>query len=191
MMAAVANEIIAAPFAVVGSIGVVAQVPNVHRLLKKNDVDVDVLTAGKFKRTLTVFGENTDEGRAKFIEELEVTHQLFQDHIGRYRPALDLDAVATGEAWYGSKALELKLIDRVATSDDALLAACRDHEVYLLRWKQDRRPLDRLLDGAQSLFRRTTGTRWGALRTAPTVAPLEDRLGSLAESPTTGLPAHE
>src|SRR4051794_18386256 len=67
LMASVADHIIAAPFALIGSIGVVAQIPNVHRLLKKHDVDVEVLTAGKYKRTLTVFGENTDQGRAKFV----------------------------------------------------------------------------------------------------------------------------
>ena len=163
MMAAVADRILAAPFAVVGSVGVVAQVPNVHRLLKKNDVDVEVLTAGKYKRTLTVVGENTEEGRAKFLEELEVTHQLFQEHIDRYRPGLDLDEVATGEAWYGSRALALKLVDTLQTSDDYLLAAAREKDVYLVRWRIDKRPLERFMDGGLALWNRTLApwmNRW-------------------------------
>lgn len=146
MMAAVANRIVAAPFAVLGSIGVVAQVPNVHRLLKKNDVDVEVLTAGKHKRTLTFLGENTDEGRAKFKEELEDVHVLFQDFVKEYRPDLDMDQVATGEAWYGTRALELKLVDELATSDEYLMRACEAHDVYRVQWDVSRKPIDRLME---------------------------------------------
>jgi serine protease SohB len=110
LMASVSDHIIAAPFALVGSIGVVAQIPNVHRLLKKHDVDVEVLTAGKYKRTLTVFGENTEQGRAKFVEELEDVHALFQEFVQANRPQVSLDEIATGEAWYGRRALEHRLI---------------------------------------------------------------------------------
>lgn len=117
MMACCANHLIAAPFAVIGSIGVVAQVPNVHRFLKKHDVDVELLTAGRYKRTLTVLGENSDEGRAKFLEDLESTHELFKRYVGERRPLLDIQTVATGEIWYGSQALEAGLIDAVGTSD--------------------------------------------------------------------------
>lgn len=150
MMACVANRILAAPFAVIGSIGVVAQVPNVHRLLKKNDVDFEVLTAGKYKRTLTVFGENTDEGRQKFVEDLEMTHDLFQAHIHQFRPELDVAAVATGEAWYGDDALARGLVDEILTSDDYLMAACGERDVFKLRWREDRKPLDKLLARAES-----------------------------------------
>ena len=104
-------RVLAAPFALLGSIGVVAQVPNVHRLLKKNDVDVEVITAGKYKRTLTVLGENTEEGRKKFTQELEDVHDLFREFVAQNRPELDLEAVATGEAWYGKRALAMGLID--------------------------------------------------------------------------------
>jgi len=120
MMACVADHIIAAPFAMVGSIGVVAQVPNFHRLLKKNDVDVEVMTAGEHKRTLTMFGRNTDAARDKFREELEDTHALFKAFVHTYRPDLDISKVSTGEVWYGQQALELKLIDAIGTSDDYL-----------------------------------------------------------------------
>jgi len=121
MMACCANHVIAAPFAVIGSIGVVAQIPNVHRLLKKHDVDVELLTAGRYKRTLTVLGENSEEGRAKFLEDLESTHDLFKHYVAQRRPNLDIEAVATGEIWYGSEALDAGLIDAVGTSDAYLL----------------------------------------------------------------------
>ena len=112
LMASVADKIIAAPFALLGSIGVVAQIPNVHKLLKKNDVDVELLTAGKYKRTLSIFGENTEEGRQKFIEEIEDVHLLFQEFVTNNRPDLDIEKVATGEAWYGKRALDLNLVDQ-------------------------------------------------------------------------------
>ncbi len=146
LMAAVANKIVAAPFAVIGSIGVVAQVPNVHRLLKKNDVDVEVLTAGKYKRTLTLLGENTDEGREKFRQELEDVHALFQDFVVENRPNLDIDAVATGEAWYGTRALALHLVDELAASDEYLIQRCQERDVFDIAWVEVKRPIDRVLD---------------------------------------------
>ena len=134
MMACVANRVLAAPFAVLGSIGVVAQLPNVHRLLKKHDIDVEVLTAGEFKRTLTVFGENTDKGREKFQEDLELTHQLFKGFVSRYRPQLDIDKVATGEVWLGLSALEYELVDGLQTSDEYLARRANEAEVFQLRF---------------------------------------------------------
>ncbi|MDG2277806.1 MAG: protease SohB [Pseudomonadales bacterium] len=145
LMAVVANRIVAAPFALLGSIGVVAQVPNVNRLLKKNDVDVEVLTAGKHKRTLTLLGENTEEGRQKFLEELEDVHALFQEFVANYRPEMDLEAVATGEAWFGKRALEMKLVDELATSDEIVLKACERSEVYAIAWEEQKKPLDRIM----------------------------------------------
>jgi serine protease SohB len=145
MMASVADHIVAAPFAVVGSIGVLAQVPNIHRLLKKHDVDVEVLTAGKFKRTLSFLGENTDAGRAKFVEELEDVHALFQEFVSSNRPQLDVGAVATGESWYGRRAIDHKLVDEIATSDEYLTRACEHADVYEIRWIEHKRPLDRML----------------------------------------------
>ncbi len=134
MMACVANRVLAAPFAVLGSIGVVAQLPNVHRLLKKHDIDVEVLTAGEFKRTLTVFGENTDKGREKFQEDLELTHQLFKGFVSRYRPQLDIDKVATGEIWLGLSALEHELVDGLQTSDEYLARRANEAELFQLRF---------------------------------------------------------
>ncbi len=157
LMAAVANRVIAAPFAVVGSIGVVAQIPNVHRLLKKKDVDVETLTAGKYKRTLTVFGENTEGGRRKFVEEMEDLHALFQEFVADKRPALDLEKVATGEAWYGQRAIELNLVDEIMTSDEYLMQRCADADVFEIRWKEPQKPLERLLGQVENSINRLLG----------------------------------
>ena len=118
LMACVANQIIAAPFAIIGSIGVVAQIPNFHRWLKKNNIDVEMLTAGEYKRTLTFLGENTSKAREKFQEELEEIHHAFRSYVLKNRPQLDIDKVSTGEHWLAQDAYELKLVDELKTSDD-------------------------------------------------------------------------
>ncbi|MDO4223648.1 MAG: protease SohB [Acinetobacter sp.] len=132
MMACIAHKIIAAPFAVLGSIGVVAQIPNFNRFLKEHKVDFEQFTAGEYKRTVTMFGENSDEAKAKFEQELQQTHQLFKTFVEKYRPQLDIQQVATGEHWYGQDALDLHLVDELATSDAYLLSQIEDHDVYLL-----------------------------------------------------------
>ena len=138
MMACVADKIIASPFAVLGSIGVVAQLPNFHRLLKKNNVDFEILTAGEHKRTMTIFGENTDKGRQKFLDDLEDTHGLFKDYVSERRPDLDIAAVATGDIWFGKRALEVKLIDEIKTSDEYLIEACDRADVVSVSFQRKR-----------------------------------------------------
>jgi len=135
MMACVAGRIVCAPFAVIGSIGVLAQIPNFYRLLDQHGVQVEQVKAGRFKRTVTMFGRNSEEDRAKLAEELEDVHRLFRELIGKYRPTLDLDKVSTGEHWYGSTALELGLVDGLGTSDDCLMAAFQSRDLYAVRWK--------------------------------------------------------
>ncbi|MCG5534782.1 protease SohB [Ectothiorhodospira mobilis] len=147
LMAAAGHRIVAAPFAVVGSIGVVAQLPNLHRWLKRRDVDMEVLTAGEYKRTLTLLGRNTPEGRAKLQEELEQAHRLFKDFLARNRPGLDLERVGTGEYWYGEQAVTLGLVDELATSDGLLCHLAAEHDLYEVTW-QRRQPLGRRLGGA-------------------------------------------
>ncbi len=144
MMACVADTIIAAPFAIIGSIGVLAQLPNLHRLLKKHDVDFEQLHAGEYKRTLTLFGENTDKAREKMQQELEETHGLFKTFVKSQRPSLDIDRIATGEHWLGSRALELGLVDRLQTSDDYLMAAREDAQLVGLCYAGKKRLVDRL-----------------------------------------------
>ena len=128
-------------FATVGSIGVVAQIPNIHRLLKENNVDVELHTAGQYKRTLTLLGENTEAGREKFREELEQTHALFKSFLNRFRPQLDLEKLATGEHWLGEDALRLGLIDEIATSDDLILEAVEQGEAFEITQPMKKRGL--------------------------------------------------
>lgn len=144
MMACVADKIIAAPFAILGSIGVVAQVPNVHRLLDKSNIDVELHTAGKYKRTLTMLGENTDEGREKFKQDLESTHELFKRFVSKNRPVLDIEEMATGETWYGSEAIENHLADEVMTSDSYLEGFYADHDVLQVSYQEPKPFTERL-----------------------------------------------
>ncbi|MES0872518.1 protease SohB [Sinimarinibacterium thermocellulolyticum] len=167
LMACVANRILAAPFAIVGSIGVVAQLPNFHRLLRRMDVDYELHTAGEFKRTLTLFGENTEAGRAKFKQEIEDTHQLFKQFIAEHRPQLDLAKVATGEHWFGARALALKLVDALQTSDDFLLQKADEAELIALRYQRRPRLAERLAHSLTTLgmhlrrgLQSGAGARW-------------------------------
>lgn len=150
MMACIADRIVAAPFALVGSIGVMAQLPNFSKLLKKNDVDYELFTAGEYKRTVTMLGHNTPKAREKFQSDLEETHVLFKQHIAQFRPRLDLDAVANGDVWYGQQALELRLIDELGTSDDYLVKACETSDVYSVAYEYRKSIQEKLGIAAQS-----------------------------------------
>lgn len=151
MMACTASKIIAAPFAVIGSIGVVAQIPNFHRLLKKNDIDIELQTAGKYKRTLTMFGENTTEGRQKFKEELEDVYHLFKNFVKENRPQIDIHKVATGEHWFATSAKERGLVDEIGTSDDFILEHLNHYRILSVKYRRYRKFSDRLVN-------RVTGT---------------------------------
>jgi serine protease SohB len=154
LMACVADHVLAAPFAIIGSVGVVAQLPNFHRLLEEHGVDFEQLTAGRYKRTLTLFGKNTDEGREKLRQELEEVHELFKAQIREHRPQVDVDQIATGEHWYGVRALDLKLVDELRTSDDLLVEAAKERDLYSVSFKRKRSLPERILAGAEGLLSR-------------------------------------
>ena len=137
LMACVANEIVAAPFSVIGSIGVIAQIPNFYKLLKKNHIDFEQHTAGKYKRTLTLFGQNTDEGREKFVEDLDVVHDLFKNFIKEYRPQVNVEEVATGEIWYGKEAINHNLVDSIQVGDSYLQnqKIVESYDIFEVKWK--------------------------------------------------------
>lgn len=160
MMACVANNIISAPFAIVGSIGVIAQVPNFNKLLKKNNVDFEQFTAGEFKRTVTMFGENTEKGREKFVEELEETHELFKSFVGEHRPSLDISKVATGEHWFGLKAKELGLVDSIQTSDDYLHNASKEHKVISIKYVTKKGLTEKFSKAASMSVEHLIGKLW-------------------------------
>ncbi|KJZ66760.1 protease SohB [Pseudomonas fluorescens] len=163
MMACIGEKIISAPFAILGSIGVVAQLPNVNRLLKKHDIDFEVLTAGEYKRTLTVFGENTEKGREKFQEDLDVTHQLFKNFVSRYRPQLAIDEVATGEIWLGVAALDKQLVDEIKTSDEYLAERAKKSELYHLHYAERKSLQERIGMAASSSVDRVLLSWWSRL----------------------------
>ena len=160
MMACVADRIVAAPFAILGSIGVVAQIPNFNRLLKRNDIDVELHTAGQYKRTLTLFGENTDEGREKFQEDLNETHLLFKEFVHQMRPSLDIDKVATGEHWYGRQALALNLIDDISTSDELIISQMDLFNVLGVHYARRSKMIDRVTHSAGSVAERLLMKWW-------------------------------
>ena len=160
LMACVADRIVAAPFAVVGSIGVLVELPNFHRMLEHHGVDFELHTAGEHKRTVTLFGENTEAGRQKLQEQLETTHRLFKGFIVEYRPNVELDRVATGECWHASDALDLGLVDEIKTSDDLLLEQSKDADILQLKYNVHKTPMERLLSSFHGALSRWVGMAW-------------------------------
>ncbi|MDH5622056.1 MAG: protease SohB [Gammaproteobacteria bacterium] len=160
LMACVATRICAAPFAILGSIGVIAQIPNFNRMLDNHGVDFEQVTAGKYKRTVTMFGENTDEDRAKLKEELEDVHSLFKEAVAKYRPDLDLEKVATGEHWYGSRAAALGLADEIKTSDELLNERARECDIYSVVYKVKQPLQKRLMGSIDGALEKIDAARW-------------------------------
>lgn len=158
LMSVTANKILAAPFAIVGSIGVVAQVPNLHRLLKKHDVDVKEYTAGEFKRTVSLLGEITPKGEEKFKQQLEETHVLFKGFVQKFRPQLNLTEVATGEYWYGEQAISKGLVDELRTSDDYLMGLAENHQIIKITFEQHESFGDKISDMLGTAFKKGTQT---------------------------------
>jgi len=167
LMACVADKILAAPFAVIGSIGVIMQLPNFHKLLRENRIDFEQIAAGEYKRTLTVFGENTEKGRAKVREEVEETHRLFKEFVRDFRGEVSIEEVATGEHWYGIAALERKLVDVIQTSDDYLFELSRGGADCLEIHYEERQPLSQRLFGLAAASLRRLGSRLAARLLAP------------------------
>lgn len=156
MMAATAEKIIAAPFAILGSIGVIAQLPNFHRFLKKHDIDFEQITAGEYKRTLTLFGENTRHGRNKLQEEVEDIHTLFKDFIKQNRPQVEIDKVATGEYWFAKRAIDFNLVDELITSDDYLMQASKQSEIFEISYKKKKKLHEKFTNGMQIITNKLT-----------------------------------
>lgn len=157
MMACVASKILAAPFSIVGSIGVLAQLPNFHHLLKKNDIDYEQIMSGEYKRTLSLFGENTEKGRKKIQEEVDNTHKLFKAFISAHRPQVNINEVATGEYWHGEEALKLQLVDTLMTSDDYLLSASKEADIFEIQYVPKKSLASRLSLSFQSALTHLTG----------------------------------
>ncbi|WP_405232303.1 protease SohB [Lentisalinibacter salinarum] len=164
LMACIADRIVAAPFAILGSIGVLAQLPNFNRMLDNHGVEFEQIAAGKYKRTVTMFGKNTEEDRDKLRQELEDVHRLFQDAVGRYRSDLDMEKVATGEHWYGTQAIELSLADELATSDELLVKAVVDRDVYKVTYEIKQPLPKKVLHSMDALAERAADILWRRLQ---------------------------
>jgi serine protease SohB len=147
MMACAANRIIAAPFAVVGSIGVVAPVPNLHRLLQKNDIDFEEMTAGEFKRSVSLLGEITPAGREHFRDKLDTTHRAFKDHVAQCRPGVDIARVANGDYWLAREAMSLGLVDEIMTGDELLFRARDTARLYEVSTEARKTLLQQVVSG--------------------------------------------
>ena len=159
MMACLADKLVVAPFAIIGSIGVLVQLPNFHRLLKKNEVDYETISAGEFKTTLTTFGEITQKGRDKVKEDVEDMHALFKQWVKDHRPSVDIDKISTGETWVGIKAKERYMVDDLKTSDECIVSACESADVYEVEFRHKKTVQDRMgsifrsfFDSASSVF---------------------------------------
>jgi serine protease SohB len=163
LMACVADRILAAPFAVAGSIGVVSEIPNFNRLLKKYDIDYELITAGEYKRTLTMFGENTEKGRKKFIEQLEDIHAIFKEFLKENRAQVEVTAVATGEHWHGKRAVELKLVDELIASDDYLFAASETCDIYEVEYKSPEPFHEKIISSFEQTLSRVLFFLWERL----------------------------
>ena len=202
MMACVAHKIIGSPFAIVGSIGVVAQVPNVHRFLKKHDVDYKEYTAGDFKRTVGIFSEITEKGEKKFIEQLEATHVLFKNFVAQFRPHLKMDEIATGEYWFGQQALEKGLIDEIKTSDEFIQEQVNEKQVFKISFEKKpslSQKLSGLVEAAvfsavkQVAEQSFTSKKWGTsgLALPKQISDLNPHQAALMQSPIPEFSAQE
>ncbi len=160
LMACVANTILAAPFAILGSIGVIAQLPNFNRMMDSHGIDFEQITAGEFKRSITMFGKNTEEDRARLKQELEDVHALFKAAVARYRPGLDVSKVATGEHWYGTRAVEMGLADELKTSDALLAELAADRDLYRVSYRMKKPFQKRLLTSVDAVFERLDADSW-------------------------------
>lgn len=152
MMACVADQIIAAPFAILGSVGVLAQVPNFHRLLKKHDIDYQEITAGEYKRTISVLGEITPQGKEKFMEQIGDTHDLFKEYVAAHRPQVNLAEIATGEHWFGLRAINMKLADRLDTSDSYITSLENDFDIFRVAYAAKKKLSEKLASAVQLSF---------------------------------------
>ena len=144
LMACVGNQIISAPFAFIGSIGVLFGLPNIHDFLKKHDISYEEITAGEYKRTLTPLGKVTEEKRKKLKEQLDLIHNQFKNFVKQYRD-IDMDQIATGETWLAEEALKKGLVDKIQCSDDYIIDRSKTRNVYKVSLKTQKSFFEKLI----------------------------------------------
>ena len=144
MVACVGDTIVCSPFAVVGSIGVVQEIPNFYDRLKREGVEFHEITAGEYKRVLSPTKEATPKDLQKAKEDIEEVWQLFKDFVTEQRPSLDINVVATGEVWFGKRAVEIGLCDAIQASDDILTDFVdQGYDVYTVKYEE---PVEELFE---------------------------------------------
>jgi serine protease SohB len=166
MMACVADRLVASPFAVLGSIGVISEVPNVYERLQREGIQFETVTAGKFKRTLTPTKKIDPEDVAKSKADIEDVLVLFKSFVAEQRPTLDIDVVATGETWFGADALKRGLCDELKTTDDVLLdALAAGAEIFSVKFRPPKTGPAALLGGGDASAATVSPNSWAAIRT--------------------------
>jgi ClpP class serine protease len=130
MIASQANQIIAAPFAVVGSIGVMLEGLNIHEALKSYGVKPLSLKAGDMKNPITTWGEISDKDLKLKLQDLDESHQDFIELCRSTRPELD-PKVCNGRVMSGEKALESGMTDRILTSEEYIFEKMSEGDLVM------------------------------------------------------------
>ncbi|KAL7534110.1 hypothetical protein ACHAWF_004724 [Thalassiosira exigua] len=129
-------------------IGVISEIPNAYDRLKKEGIEFQTVTAGKYKRTVTPTKKVTKEDLAKSTEDIQEIFDLFKSFVASQRPQLDIEDVATGDTWFGEDALEKGLCDELAAADDVLLEfADGGYDLYEVAYDPGSERAGRLLAG--------------------------------------------
>lgn len=117
------GHLFAAPFAMVGSIGVLMETVNFNEVLRRYGIKPLIIKAGANKAPLSGFGEVTQEELKTAQDDADGIHEVFQQWVARSRPNVVvskewMEKVCTGAVFLGQEACELGLVDRVLTSDE-------------------------------------------------------------------------
>lgn len=161
MAACVANHVVAAPFAYIGSIGVVSEMPNFNQILSDNGINIEQHTAGKSKRTVTPLGKITDEDRNEFKKKLERIHRSFINHVSHYRNINDADEnknsiIFSGDYWIAEETVELELglVDEISTSQEFLLDKMKEYNIIEITFQENKTKKSKLslLNSLTTLF---------------------------------------
>ncbi len=140
LMALPADRILAGPFAIVGSVGVVAGIPNVKRLLEEKGVSYRLFVAGDKKRVVHFADDDGPEVREYMDEKLAGIHTQFLQAVEKHRgDRVKLDEVRSGDHWSAEESVEkgLGLVDELQTSAEYLLERNREVALVMIERRVD------------------------------------------------------
>ncbi|KZX82185.1 hypothetical protein A3715_00045, partial [Oleiphilus sp. HI0009] len=144
MMAAVGDRIIASPTSMLGSIGVIMEVPNFYNLLDRAGVQFHQFTAGKHKRLVSMTNKIGDAAKDQINQDLEKSHELFKNHVHTYRNSVNLESVSHGDVWSAKYCLDNKLVDDLMTSEAYLFDRASRANIFHISWDVERSFSDKL-----------------------------------------------